>query len=146
MCSRFARGSADHYGRGSAIRQLRGSPFLRDGDRGSAILARLQERLDGRTGQRLGRSLPRRDRLDAGFLAFAGAHDVPIVLRLGKREADGAVVELFWSGQAPQFKLFRAGTPTDVTAPGNLLRTTTDCEQWDTDPSLFDLVFYKVKS
>ena len=81
----------------------------------------------------------------AGPANFNGAREVPIVLRLGKSQPDGTVVELSWSGQASNFELFRAATPVHVTAPANLIAEVKACTESDSDPLPFDLVFYKVR-
>jgi hypothetical protein len=79
-----------------------------------------------------------------GFWSLLGDIPVPIRLHAGVNPLNQVDVDLFWTGNEPQFALYRSVSPQDVLNPANLVLQTNACATTDSQVPLSDLVFYKV--
>lgn len=79
-----------------------------------------------------------------GFWSVKGPMKVPVRLMLDKNEINSEFVDLLWTGQASIFEIYRSTSPVELVSPGNLLRTSTLCDETDATAGSHDILFFKV--
>jgi hypothetical protein len=80
-----------------------------------------------------------------GFWSLKGDLPVPVVLTVAPHPADPQGVVLSWSGNAPQFQVYRGFTPASLVAPGNLEETTNVCSASDPNAGPIAALYYDVE-
>jgi hypothetical protein len=82
--------------------------------------------------------------LSLGFWSLLGPISVPIVLNARKNHVDPANVDLYWSGNAAIYQVFRSSSPEEILNPANHDRDTPFCGADDHLASQSAIVFYMV--
>jgi hypothetical protein len=80
-----------------------------------------------------------------GFWSLLGDLPVPVVLTVAPHPSDPQAVVLSWSGNAPQFQVYRGFTPASLVSPGNLEQTVNVCSADDPNVGPISPLYYDVE-
>ena len=80
----------------------------------------------------------------AGYWSVLGARTVPVELTARRNGSEPIGVDLSWTGQAEEFKVYRSISPIGVVAPQNVLLATDSCAASDEGAATFNILFYRV--
>jgi hypothetical protein len=80
-----------------------------------------------------------------GFWSLLGDMPVPVVLTVAPNPGDPQAVVLTWSGNTPQFQVYRGFTPASLVAPGNLDQTVNVCTANDHNAGPIPALYYDVE-
>jgi hypothetical protein len=80
-----------------------------------------------------------------GFWSVLGDLPVPLVLTVAPSAVDPQIVVLSWSGNQPQFQVYRGFSPQSLVSPANLDQTVNVCTANDPNASPFSSLYYDIE-